>query len=131
MPAWVHYGSMRKNVLLCFMNLPILLFKLAGVSLQMSSAYHPQMDGQIECVNQCLETFLCCFVHASPKKWFHWLHLAEFPYNTSWHSALASSPFRVIYGGTPRMFGNEPVDACPITSLSEWLNEREMMQHLI
>jgi hypothetical protein len=29
------------------------------------------------------------------------------------------------------MFGNEPADACPITSLNEWLNERELMQHLI
>jgi transposase InsO family protein len=34
------------------------LFKLAGVQLRLSSAYHPQSDGQTERVNQCLETFL-------------------------------------------------------------------------
>jgi hypothetical protein len=45
------------------------LFTMAGVSLQMSSAYHPQSDGQTERVNQCLETFLRCFVHVCPTKW--------------------------------------------------------------
>lgn len=61
------------------------LFRLAGVKLQMSSAYHPQTDGQTERVNQCMETFLRCFVQACPKQWVRWLHLAEFWYNTSWH----------------------------------------------
>lgn len=46
------------------------LFTLEGVSLQMSSAYHPQSDGQTERVNQCMETFLRCFVHACPQHWF-------------------------------------------------------------
>jgi hypothetical protein len=37
------------------------LFKLANVTLQMSSVYHPQKDSQIERVSQCLKTFLHCF----------------------------------------------------------------------
>lgn len=41
-----------------------LLFKSAGTYLHLSSAYHPQFDCQSERVNQCLETFLRCFVHA-------------------------------------------------------------------
>jgi transposase InsO family protein len=45
------------------------LFRLASVTLKMSSAYHPQTDGQTEWVNQCLETFLRCFVNTSPSKW--------------------------------------------------------------
>jgi hypothetical protein len=44
------------------------LFKAAKVQLQMSSANHPQMDGQTKRVNQCLETFLHCFVHACHKQ---------------------------------------------------------------
>jgi transposase InsO family protein len=54
------------------------LFRLANVTLQMSSAHHPQMDGQTERVNQYLKTFLRCFVHACPTHWLKWLSLAEF-----------------------------------------------------
>jgi transposase InsO family protein len=64
------------------------LFRLAGVELRMSSAYHPQSDGQTERVNQCMEVFLRCFANAIPTKWYDWLRLAEFWYNTSGHSAL-------------------------------------------
>lgn len=54
------------------------LFKLTNTNLCMSSAYHPQSDGRTKRVNQCLETFLRCFVHACPKKWKDWLSVAEF-----------------------------------------------------
>lgn len=45
------------------------LFTLAGVDLRLSSAYHPQTDGQTERLNQCLETYCGAFVHACPTKW--------------------------------------------------------------
>jgi hypothetical protein len=43
------------------------LFQLVGTELAMSSSRHPQTDGQTEWVNQCLETYLRCFVHSCPR----------------------------------------------------------------
>lgn len=97
----------------------------------MSSAYHPQTDGQTERVNQCLETFLRCFVHACPTKWYRWLALAEFWYNTAYHSALGTSPFEVLYGHTPRHFGVLDISAAAVPDLAEWLKERAMVSGLL
>ena len=47
------------------------LFKMSDTTLNMSSSYHPQTDGQTKRLNQCLETYLRCMVHACPTKWSH------------------------------------------------------------
>ena len=97
----------------------------------MSSAYHPQSDGQTERVNQCLEAFLRCYVHTCPRQWSSWLDVAEFWYNTSLHSALGRSAFEVLYGFAPQQFGLHAVNDSPISDLSEWLHDRELMIDLI
>jgi transposase InsO family protein len=81
------------------------LFCLAKVQLRMSTAYHPQSDGQSERVNQCLETFLRCFATACSKQWVSWLPLAEHWYNSSFHSAIGRSPFEALFSRSPRIFG--------------------------
>jgi transposase InsO family protein len=107
------------------------LFRLARVDLRMSSAYHPQSDGQTERANQCMETFLHCFANAAPSKWFDYLHLAEFWYNTSWHSSLQQSPFQVLYGHSPRQLGIDPTATCQVDSLDDWMKQKSAMQALI
>ena len=107
------------------------LFKLLGTDLRMSSAYHPQTDGQTERVSQCLETYLRCFLHACPAKWSQWLALAEYWYNTSFHSSLGQSPFLVLYGHEPRHFGIDISQACKSSDLQGWLEERSLMQSLV
>ena len=54
------------------------LFKLQGVAIHLSSAYHPQSDGQTEVVNRCVEGYLRCMVGQSPDSWSKWLSLAEY-----------------------------------------------------
>lgn len=105
------------------------LFKLVGTDLLMSTAYHPQTDGQTECVNQCLENYLRCFVHACPSKWFQWLALAEYWCNTSYYSG--NTPFVVLYGHEPRHFGISESDVCTQPELHSWLDERSVMQQLV
>jgi len=49
------------------------LFKLQGTLLRMSSAYHPQTDGQSKALNKCLEMYLHCFVSENPSLWVSFL----------------------------------------------------------
>ncbi|CAA7054270.1 unnamed protein product [Microthlaspi erraticum] len=69
------------------------LWRLSGTKLRMSSAYHPQTDGQTEVINRCIEQFLRCFVHDRPKQWSYMIPWAEFWYNTTFHSSTRMSPF--------------------------------------
>jgi hypothetical protein len=112
------------------------LFRLAQVTLAMSSAYHPQSDRQKEHVNQCLETYLRCFIHSCPHRWLKWLSLAEYWYNTSEHSTLGKSPFPVLYGRSPCHFGITDISAYPVLDVETMLVERSTMlvavrQHLL
>jgi hypothetical protein len=77
------------------------LFRLSGTKLRMSTAYHPQSDGQTEIVNMVLQQYLRCFVHDKPKTWGNFLHWAEWHYNTAIHTSTGISPFEVVYGRTP------------------------------
>lgn len=77
------------------------LFKLSGTKLRMSTAYHPQTDGQTEVLNRTLEQYLRAYVHNHPSHWFRFLSLAEWSYNTATHVGTGMSPFEVIYGKPP------------------------------
>jgi transposase InsO family protein len=107
------------------------LYRLTNTELRMSSARHPETDGQTERVNQCLEGFLRCFVSSCQKKWLQWIPLAEFWYNTTVHSTLGKTPFEVLYGHAPRHFGVDVVESCAIPDLQQWLRDRDQMLGLL
>jgi hypothetical protein len=69
-----------------------------GTHLIHSSAYHPQMDGQTEHVNQILEDMLRPCVLEHPGSWDQNLPLAEFSYNNSYQESQKMAPFEVLYG---------------------------------
>nr|GEV02201.1 retrotransposable element Tf2 [Tanacetum cinerariifolium] len=77
------------------------LFKLLQVKLLMSTAYHPQTDGQTEVVNRSLKCYLRCIYGEKPKEWNKWLSFAEWWYNTNYHTTLNTTPYEVLYGQTP------------------------------
>ncbi|KAD5507846.1 hypothetical protein E3N88_15549 [Mikania micrantha] len=77
------------------------LFCLGHTSLEMSTSYHPQTDGQTEVVNRCLEAYLRCFTHEQPLKWSSFLSWAEYSYNTGFHTSIRTTPFNVVYGRDP------------------------------
>jgi len=77
------------------------LFSVLGVDLLLSSSYHPQTDGQTEVLNRYVEQYLRCLILQSPRAWVQWLPLAEWWYNTTYHSATQKTPFEVLYNQEP------------------------------
>jgi hypothetical protein len=107
------------------------LFRLAGVSLRMSTSYHPQTDGQTERLNQTMETYLRCFANSCPARWSHWLPLAEFWYNTCDHSAIGMSPFKALYVYETKHFDISAQTSMSVPELGVWLQDRQMMNKLL
>lgn len=69
----------------------------------LSTAWHPETDGQTERVNQTIETHLRIFCDYLQDDWADLLSVAEFAYNATYHSAIGMSPFYANYGYHPRM----------------------------
>jgi hypothetical protein len=68
----------------------------------MSSAYHPQTDGQTERQNQTLEQYLRCYCCLEQDDWVLWLSIAEFAYNDSAHAVTGYTPFECNTGVGPQ-----------------------------
>jgi hypothetical protein len=107
------------------------LFKLQGTSLAMSSAYHPQSDGQSEVLNKTLELFLRCFTFNNPKAWYKALSWSEFWYNTAFQTSIGMSPFKALYGREPpTLVRYEPQASDPPTLQAELMERDKLIQQL-
>ncbi|GJX97392.1 putative reverse transcriptase domain-containing protein [Tanacetum coccineum] len=74
------------------------LHKALGTRLDMSTAYHPETDGQSERTIQTLEDMLRACVLDFGKSWDRHLPLVEFSYNNSYHTSIKAAPFEALYG---------------------------------
>ncbi|GKC13744.1 putative reverse transcriptase domain-containing protein [Tanacetum coccineum] len=74
-------------------------FKSAlGTKIDMSTAYHPQTDGQSERTILTLEDMLRAYVIDFEKGWERHLPLVEFSYNNSYHASIKAAAFEALYG---------------------------------
>ena len=77
------------------------LIKLFDVRLALSTAYHPQSDGQTERLNRTLQQMLRAYVLADQSNWDEVLMIAEFAYNSAVTQTTGYSPFYLNYGFHP------------------------------
>ena len=75
-----------------------------GIKQRLSSAHHPQTDGQTERLNQTLEQYLRCYVDQRQTNWVELLPVAEFAYNSKTHTTTNHSPFYAHYGYEPTAY---------------------------
>ncbi|KAJ9544268.1 hypothetical protein OSB04_023975 [Centaurea solstitialis] len=69
-----------------------------GTSVDLSTAYHPQTDGQTERTIQTLEDMLRACVLEFGGSWDDHLPLVEFSYNNSYHTSIQCAPYEALYG---------------------------------
>ena len=79
----------------------------AKIKRRLSTAYHPQTDGQTERQNQSLEHYLRVFCTEEQDNWAKILPFAEFAYNNSIHSSIGVTPFQAMYGWDPEIYNAE------------------------
>jgi len=63
------------------------LYNYFGIKRSMSTAYHPQTDGQTECINQVIESYLRSYCNYEQNDWASMLAMAEYAYTNSKHSS--------------------------------------------
>ncbi|PKA50779.1 putative mitochondrial protein [Apostasia shenzhenica] len=102
--------------------------KRQRASTNLTSAYHPQSDGQSEVVNRCLEGYLRRMTGENPRQWSRWLPLAEWWYNTTYHSAIRMTPYEAVYGQPPPIHVPYVAGDSAMESVNRVLTDREVMR---
>ena len=101
------------------------LMRLMGTKLHMTSAFHPQSDGQTEAANRVIVMYLRCFTGDRPRQWLRWLPWAEYVYNTAYQSSLRETPFRVVYGRDPPTIRSYEPGETRVAAVARDMEERE------
>ena len=95
------------------------LSEILGIKVAASMAYHPQTDGQTECVNQEVKQFLRLFINQRQDDWYDWLSIAKFTYNDWVHALTQTSLFMLDAGQNPQL-GFEPIRETQLESLDNF-----------
>jgi transposase InsO family protein len=98
------------------------LYRQLGIKHAMSSAFHPQSNGQTEQTNQEIVKYLRMFCSKDQQGWAKLLPIAEFAYNLHVHLVTKSSPFEMLYGYQPT-WNTPPSASAQMPSVSACLLE--------
>ena len=79
------------------------LCRTLGITQNISTAYHPQTDGQSECTNQQLEQYLHIFIDYHQQNWASLLPLAQYTLNVWPNTTTKKAPFELIMGHIPQV----------------------------
>eukprot|EP00253_Pinus_taeda_P026716 PITA_26716 len=107
------------------------LFSCLCTQLAHSSSYHPQSDGKTEIVNKCLEGYLHCFVSDKQTQWVKWLPLAEWWYNTSFHTATKMTPFMALYGYEPPSIASYLRENSKVQAVEQHIEHQQQVLQLL
>ncbi|WOG96017.1 hypothetical protein DCAR_0415347 [Daucus carota subsp. sativus] len=107
------------------------LFKKMGATSKLTSAYHPQTDGQSERLNQCIEMYLRCLTYQRPHQWHRWLPMAEWWYNTTPHSAIGMTPYQAIYGRPAPTFNYHQAGSSTNSCVNDFIQQRTEIHKLL
>lgn len=108
-----------------------------GITRRLSTAWHPQTDGQTERLNQALEHYLRAYGNFAQSDWTAHLAMAAAVYNASYHTAIKCSPTRALKGYDPVLPGDLPpssannVPEVPAVAqrVSELIRTRELIKN--
>ena len=81
-----------------------------SIKRRLSTAFHPQTDGQTEWQNSTMEAYLRVFVNYEQDNWARLLLMAEFAYNNAKHASMGYTPFEFNCRYHPRVSYEEDVD---------------------
>ena len=103
-----------------------LLCQHLKITRNLSTAYHPETDGQTKQVNQILKQYLQIYVAYQQDDWSQWLPLAKFAYNNSTHSSTKQSPFQTLYGRNPTFSSLHVAPSQPATNYLEQIQSLQL-----
>jgi Integrase zinc binding domain len=99
---------------------------MLGIKQNISTAYHPQTDGQSERTNQSLEQYLRLYCASQQDQWANWLPIAQYTRNSWPHSTMKKTPYDLILGYTPQ--AHQPTaktDLLDIETQLLWIKEAQ------
>ncbi len=101
-----------------------------GIKRKLSTAFHPQTNGQTERQNSKMEAYLRAFVNWEQDDWARLLPIAEFAYNNAKNTSTGHTPFKLNCGYHPRVSFEEDVDPRSRSRSANELAEelRELME---